>query len=126
MARSNFEPEIRDSLKSLPKDNPHPNHKRSQPPGKATSHNPDTVAKTPPASHQFSDTTAQDGLEAPSPVGTGSLTQADTLPMNGATLPDSSAPVDLGGIQDPMLADAVQMIIQALMARASPMPGVVA
>jgi len=46
--------------------------------------------------------------------------------MNGATLPDSSAPVDLGGIQDPMLADAVQMIIQALMARASPMPGVVA
>ncbi len=57
-------------------------------------------------------------METPSPVGDGSVTQADTLPMDSAMLPDASMAPDVGGmLQDPVLAEAVQTILTALMAR---------
>lgn len=115
MASSNFESEIKDSMKS--QDRPGPKH-RPKPPMRATEHNPDTVAQPPPEPHAFTDTTAQGGLEVPSPVGDGSVTQMESLPSGGGDLSAGGmVSGDPAAIEDPILAEAVQTIIAALMGR---------
>ncbi len=97
----------------------------AQPPSRAKSHNPKAVASPSPPPHPFNDTTDQDGLEAPSPVGDSSVSQLDNLPMAGASLPDATTPVDAtasGLASDPMIMDAISTIIQALVSRQPSQP----
>lgn len=115
MAKSNFDEEIKSSITATPKHTP-------KPPGKAAAHNPDTIPPPPPSPHEFTDSTAQDGLEVPSPVGTEPVAADGFLPSDptamGATGPDSGS--------DPMLMEAIAMILQTLMARPEQMEAPIA